>query len=708
MRGMRRLTALVLALVLAIGLTVTAHGAELPGQLDGAVVVLHTGGTNGQLAGYAKVSALKETYEAMGAYVLVVDAGNFAWGGSAVTLSQGNAAVEVMNLAGYDAAAVGSHELYNGYDQLRELEKEADFFFLCANAKESSSAVLDDHVVFTAPDGTKIGMFGLTAPRVKEELPGDSMKGLTFLEGKELITCAKNQVKALKEEECDFILCLSDLGLGDRKEENSSLWLLQQVSGIDVLIDGRSQAEISEIEELTNGTCKVGKTIVTSVAPDFAQIGAVVFQDDTVVSLSMPVQQVVPVDTEVMDRIQELETQAGESDGVSIARTEILLEGGAACGYRETNLGDLVTDAMIWKADELGQKADAAVLEAGAIGDSLPAGDISQGDLRAALPEGERIASIRITGAQLLEAMEAAAAAAPAGDKAFPQVSGITYTVDGLTPYQAGDAYEDGDYAAPEDPGSRLTITAVGDKKWNASSNYTILVSYSMAAGEGAWEVFSQAKSVKVLDARLDQAVSDYIVEELGGAVTAERYGETQGRIQVTGYADVPVDSWYAQGVYEITSRGLMDGDGDRFDPQGTMTRAMLVTALYRLSGSPEQTKENPFTDVPDDAWYADAVVWAAEQGIVTGVTSTTFQPDGSVTREQLAAILYRYDGGDGARGDLTAYPDSASVSAYAVPGLSWAVKAGIVTGSNGLLVPQGTATRAQGAAMLWRYLEMK
>ena len=149
-----------------------------------------------------------------------------------------------------------------------------------------------------------------------------------------------------------------------------------------------------------------------------------------------------------------------------------------------------------------------------------------------------------------------------------------------------------------------------------------------------------------------------------------------------------------------------MDGKDDCFMPQENMTRAVLVAALYRLAGSPEQTSENPFTDVADDAWYADAVIWAAEQGIVTGTSATTFQPDGSVTREQLAAILYRYDGGDGVRGALTAYPDSAAVSAYAVPGLAWAVKYGIVTGTDGLLVPQGTATRAQGAAMLWRYLE--
>ena len=707
MRRMRRLTALVLALVLAVSLTVTAQGAELPGRLDGSVVVLHTGGTNGELAGYAKAAALKETYEAMGAYVLLVDAGNFAWGGSAVTLSEGDAAVEVMDLAGYDAAAVGNRELRYGYDRLRELEKEADFFFLCANGKENSSAVLDDHVVFTAPDGTKVGIFGLTAPAVKEELPGDSTQGLTFRSGKDLVTCAKDQVDELEEEECDFIVCLSGLGLGNRKEENTSLWLLQQVSGIDVLIDGRSQADIQEIEELTNGTCKVGETIVTSVAPDFAQIGAVVFRGDTVVSLSMDTQQVVPVDESVMQRVQELEAQADVTDGVAIARTEISLEGDAG-RYRETNLGDLAADAMVWKSEELGQKVDAAVLEAGAMEGDLPVGDLSRGDLRTALPGGETLVSIRLTGAQLLEALEAAAAAAPAGDDAFPQLSGITCTVDGMIPYEAGEAYADTDYAAPADPGSRVTISTVGDKKWNAASNYTIVVTYPMAAGEGAWEVFSQAKSVKVLNAQLDQAVADYMTEELGGVVTAVRYGQPQSRIQVAGYDDVPADSWYAQGVYEVTSRRLMDGKDGNFMPQENMTRAVLVAALYRLAGSPEQTRENPFTDVADDAWYADAVIWAAEQGIVTGISPTTFQPDGSVTREQLAAILYRYDGGDGVRGDLTSYPDSTAVSTYAVPGLAWAVKTGIVTGSNGLLVPQGTATRAQGAVMLWRYLEMR
>lgn len=176
-------------------------------------------------------------------------------------------------------------------------------------------------------------------------------------------------------------------------------------------------------------------------------------------------------------------------------------------------------------------------------------------------------------------------------------------------------------------------------------------------------------------------------------------------------FTDVGLDLWYHSAVDFVVSHGHMNGiAADTFDPNGTATRAMLVTILHRASGEPKPTAAVPFTDVFAGAWYANAVAWAYNNEIVNGMTETTFAPDNSVTREQVAVILYRfaqYSGADvSARADLSeAFTDADDISGYATEALSWAVASGIINGYGETVVPQGTATRAELAAMLMRFL---
>lgn len=172
-------------------------------------------------------------------------------------------------------------------------------------------------------------------------------------------------------------------------------------------------------------------------------------------------------------------------------------------------------------------------------------------------------------------------------------------------------------------------------------------------------------------------------------------------------FTDVDSSAWYYEGVNYVVSQNLMNGvDDDEFDPEGELTRAMLVTILYRKAGKPSvEGKTNPFADVAEGQWYTDAVIWAADSGIVKGITATTFEPETSITREQIAVILYRFDGEKTCEGSLEAYSDHASVSGYAVNALVWATVEGIVNGMDGRLAPQNTATRAQLAKMLFCYL---
>ena len=178
-------------------------------------------------------------------------------------------------------------------------------------------------------------------------------------------------------------------------------------------------------------------------------------------------------------------------------------------------------------------------------------------------------------------------------------------------------------------------------------------------------------------------------------------------------YTDASPDSWYASAVRYTYDNGLMNGTGEySFEPESSMTRAMLVTVLWRYAGQP-QAAANPFTDVPGGEWYTQAVAWAAENGVVNGIGGGKFDPNGRVTREQAAAILFRYAAKSGfdtsARGNLDQYPDRGDVSGYAVEPLSWAVAEGLIKGTdngNGILLdPQGNATRAQVATIIMRFI---
>lgn len=179
-------------------------------------------------------------------------------------------------------------------------------------------------------------------------------------------------------------------------------------------------------------------------------------------------------------------------------------------------------------------------------------------------------------------------------------------------------------------------------------------------------------------------------------------------------FTDLDAKAWYHEGVDYVLTNGLMNGvGGGKFEPDGQLTRAQLVTVLYRAAGEPDTGKQvNPFTDVPDDTWYTKAVIWAANNGIVNGVAKNTFAPDDSITREQIAAMLYRYAGAEAAKEDkLSAFPDAAKTSDWAKEALNWAVASGLINGvadANGTasLEPQATATRAQIATILMRWLE--
>ena len=175
-------------------------------------------------------------------------------------------------------------------------------------------------------------------------------------------------------------------------------------------------------------------------------------------------------------------------------------------------------------------------------------------------------------------------------------------------------------------------------------------------------------------------------------------------------YPDIPENAWYKDAAAYVSNQGIMTGTArDRFDPDSTVTRAQLAQILYAMENKPE-SKAGSFSDVPDGAWFADAVNWASGSQLVAGYGDGRFGPNDPVTREQLIAVLYQYAGSKGktesGSGDLNSFPDAGTVSGYAVTPMKWAVGNVLIAGIDGKLVPQGETTRAQMAVILKAFCE--
>ena len=701
---------LVLAMMFSLGITA---GAEEPAQdLSDSIIILHTNDVHGAIDGYAKAAALKKTYEDMGAYVLLMDAGDFIQGDPTVSTSEGATAVELMNMAGYDVAAPGNHEFDYGYANLKDLAGKAEFPIVAANVLYGGKTAFTDNVTFTAPDGTKIGVFGLDTPETSTKAHPAKIKGVTFLADDDLVACAQEQVNELEAEGCDIIVCLGHLGIDDESTGNRSIDLLEEVDGVDLFIDGHSHSDLNDVLEAVGEDGLVNGTLLTSTGTKFESIGVVVISDGVMQAINIPTSDiVVKPDKTVADRAAAIQKEIDDEYGAAFAKTEVELNGvKAEVRAGETNLGNLITDALVWGAAEAGTKVDAAVTNGGGIRASIAKGGITKKDVNTVLPFGNTLSIVKVTGAELLEALEASTYCTPETIGGFPHVSGIVFTVDTGKPYDQGEQYPGSTYYAPKSI-QRVTIQSVGGKAFDPKATYTIATNDFLAAGGDTYYAFKTASVNYDLGAPMDEVVMDYITEELDGVVTAEEYGAAEGRITIKKglpFTDVAADAAYYDDVMYVYENSIFNGfTATTFGPDATMTRGQMVTVLWRMSGSPEPEKDCPFTDVAATSPYRKAIAWAVENGLSNGYSTTTFAPGQAISRQQFLAILYRYaqfqkyDVSVGEDTNILSYTDAESVSTYAIPAMQWACGAGIAYDIDGKLMPTAPAPRYQVAEFL-------
>ena len=252
--------------------------------------------------------------------------------------------------------------------------------------------------------------------------------------------------------------------------------------------------------------------------------------------------------------------------------------------------------------------------------------------------------------------------------------------------------------------------------KYQAALSIDAYVKSVDQSGYGKEQIEALAQAVSDAKAAIEAAET---VEEIASAVDAAKTAidaietadedVTEDKCPSEAFTDVAADGWYHEAVDYMIENGYMNGMSDTlFGVDGSVTRGQLVTILYRIAGEPAVTAENPFTDVEAGQWYTDAVIWAAGEGIVNGVTETAFAPAQNITREQLVTMFWRYAGApEGDAKALEAFTDIADVSAYAVEAMAWAVENGIVSGvTENTLVPGATATRAQISVIVQRFAE--
>lgn len=650
MRSRHKLLALALSLALLLSLAVPVCAAETttsPAKdLTGHIVILHTNDVHGGIAGYAKLAAVKESYTASGAYTLLVDAGDYIQGDPTVSASQGKTAIELMNSTGYDAATVGNHEFDYGYANLKTISAQANFPILAANVQYNGATAFDSHTIFTAANGKKIGVFGLETPETATKAHPAKIQGVTFVGGQDMMKLAQTEVDTLKAAGCDYVICLGHLGIDAESTGNRSIDVLNAVTGIDVFIDGHSHSTLDQIKAATNGTGKVGNAYLTSTGTKLANVGVVdIAPDGTITTSNVPLDTLTAENADTAAVIQRIQQQIDADYGAVFAQSEVQLNGEKAqVRTGETNLGDLITDAMLWQAGTLGEKVDAAVNNGGGIRASLSVGGLTKKDINTVLPFGNTLYLVKLTGAQLLEALEASTCSLPESIGAFPQVSGIEYTVNTGAKFSSTENYPGSTYGKPNAV-NRVTIQSVGGAAFDPAETYTIVTNDFLGAGGDTYYTFKSSPVGYDTGVPLDEVLMDYITAQCKGTITKAAYGQTAGRIHMISYDDVKAGDAGANDIIGVTLAGWMNGTGTGFSPNASLDRAMMVTILYRLAGSPAVSGTMPFTDVAAGSWYYDAVLWASQKDITLGTSAATFSPNALLTPDQLGTLLQRFTG---------------------------------------------------------------
>ena len=548
---MRKVLALLLSVVMTLTLLVSSAWADEPKPLDGKTVILHTNDVHGSIELYAKVAAMKGDYEAQGAQVILADAGDYSQGTVYVSVNKGKDAVTMMNAAGYDVATIGNHEFDYGYAQLKSNLYSAAFDVVCANVLQDGSPVFDAYTMINK-GGVQVAFVGLETPEAQTKANPALIQGLTFLAGDEMYDAVQTQVDAARTAGADIVIVLTHLGVDSSSEPNTSYDLYKKVSGIDFIIDGHSHTVMTKGPE--------GEPI-QSTGTALNNIGVITIDNATKKIESnelIPIWHTEEVDGDnvtVYDYTKSDETVANDAKDIidpidadydqKFAESAVDLNGAKAPGNRteETNLGDLITDAMMWaiktKAPGVDMNNAVAITNGGGIRAAIAKGDITKKDVNTVLPFGNTLAVVYVKGSELLEALEVSTYCTPKSLGGFPQFAGMEVELNTACEYDANDTtYPGSTYFGPKSI-NRITIKTVNGKAFDKDATYAVITNNFLAAGGDTYYAFAAAQTQFDTGLPLDEILMEYITVELNGVVT-DKYAAPQGRLTIVNNPPVP------------------------------------------------------------------------------------------------------------------------------------------------------------------------
>ena len=692
---MRKFLSVLLAFAMMLSLGVTTLAAEdtavgttaVEQTYAGKTVILHSNDVHGAITGYACIAALKTGYESKGAEVILVDAGDYSQGTTNVSTTKGADAVAMMNAAGYDVVTIGNHEFDYGYEQLMDNMSKAEFKVVCADVFDADgTTIFDANYTYTTKSGVKVGFFGLETPEAQTKVNPALIKGLTFATD-DLWTVSQKQIDALAD--ADVVICLSHLGVDNETKPYTSYDLWNNTKGIDMIIDGHSHTVMTKGDK---------NEPIQSTGTAFANIGVIVIDDASkkiesnelvAVTDTMAKDEAVAAAAEkIIDRVK------AEYD-VKFAVSKVELNGAKAPnGNRdsETNNGDLITDAMVWQVlqnkDGLTVNEDhvVAITNGGGIRAAIKPGDVTKNDINTVLPFGNTVAVVYVTGAELLEALEASTYCTPGAIGGFPQVSGINFTLHTGKAYDANaETYPNSTYYGPKSI-NRVVINSINGKEFKENEIYAVVTNNFCAAGGDTYYAFASASAQFDTGIPVDEAVMAYITRELKGVI-GEQYAAPQGRILMNPFKDVKASAWYGSYVIDLYNDGVINGtSATTYAPNDTLTWAqalklLLVAngdlkaedavgadwakntmakaaelalvdadadgneAITRLAFCQVAAKLNKMAESKTDSKFIDCadgyVMALVDAKVIDGMTENTFEPDGLLTRAQIAKIIY-------------------------------------------------------------------
>ena len=693
---MRKFLSVLLAFAMMLSLGVTTLAAEdtavgttaVEQTYAGKTVILHSNDVHGAITGYACIAALKTDYESKGAEVILVDAGDYSQGTTNVSTTKGADAVAMMNAAGYDVVTIGNHELDYGYEQLMDNMSKAEFKVVCADVFDADgTTIFDANYTYTTKSGVKVGFFGLLTPEAQTKANPALIKGLTFAID-DLWAVSQKQIDALAD--ADVVICLSHLGVDNETKPYTSYDLWNNTKGIDMIIDGHSHTVMTKGDK---------NEPIQSTGTAFANIGVIVIDDASkkiesnelvAVTDTMAKDEAVAAAAEkIIDRVK------AEYD-VKFAVSKVELNGAKAPnGNRdvETNNGDLITDAMVWQVlqnkDGLTVNEDhvVAITNGGGIRAAIKPGDVTKNDINTVLPFGNTVAVVYVTGAELLEALEASTYCTPGAIGGFPQVSGINFTLHTGKAYDANaETYPNSTYYGPKSI-NRVVINSINGKEFKENEIYAVVTNNFCAAGGDTYYAFASASAQFDTGIPVDEAVMAYITRELKGVI-GEQYAAPQGRITYFNpFTDIKTTNWAFNYVINLYEDGIINGtSATTYTPDAKLTWAqalklLLVSsgdlkaedavgadwakntmakavelalvdadadgneAITRLAFCQVAAKLNKMAESKTDSKFIDCadgyVMALVDAKVIDGMTENTFEPDGLLTRAQIAKIIY-------------------------------------------------------------------